>query len=159
MEPLLVPEPLPTSSEKLVHLARDWWRGEDARLLPGEAGGRTVFVVDFWDGCRYFGYTRGSVFGRLATLLSRPGGFGFNAFVLAHAAQVPYLVRCVASGMDERQARQLRQLMVSQAPVEMAGFNGTSVRAAECCLATDAQVGGGLTFSEAAEMGLLTPEG
>ena len=110
MEPWVVPAHVPVSSAELSRLARDWWRAADDHLLIGEAGGRTVFVLDFWDGCRYFGYTRGSVFGRLATLLSEPGTFGFNPFVVGHAARVPYLVRCVASRMDERQARELRNL-------------------------------------------------
>ena len=133
-------------------------RADDDHLLPGEQGGRTVFVLDFWDGCRYFGYTRGSVFGRLATLLSEPGSFGFNPFVLGHAARVPYLVRCVASRMDERQARQLRNLLVSEAPADLTRFNGTTVRAAGCCLVSEGPVGGGMPFHEAVELGLFTPE-
>ena len=130
-------EPLSRSSVELFRLTRDWWRVGDDHLLPGEQGGRTVFVVDFWDGCRYFGYTRGSVFGRLAKLLSEPGSFGFNPFVHGHAARVPYLVRCVASGLDEWQARQLRNLLVSEAPADLTRFNGTTVRSAGCCLATE----------------------
>ena len=158
MEPWVVPAHVPVSSAELSRLARDWWRAADDNLLPGEAGGRTVFVLDFWDGCRYFGYTRGSVFGRLATLLSEAGSFGFNAFVVGHAARVPYLVRCVASRMDERQARELRNLLVSEAPAHLTRFNGTTVRSAGCCLATEGSVGGGMPFHEAAELGLFTRE-
>ena len=42
--------------------ARDWWLEGDARLLPGEVGGVTVFEILYEDGCRYFGYTEMSVF-------------------------------------------------------------------------------------------------
>ena len=113
--------------------------------------------MDFWDGCKYFGYTRGSVFARLATFFSEAGSSGFNPFVLGHAARVPYVVRCAASGLDEMQARQLRRLLVSEAPAELTSFNRTSVRVADCCLTGDVQAGGGLTFHEAAELGLFTP--
>ena len=151
-------EPLSLSSAELFRLARDWWQIGDDHLLPGEQHGRTVFVVDFWDGCRYFGYTRGSVFGRLAKLLSEPGSFGFNPFVDGHVARVPYLVRCVASGLDEWQARQLRNLLVSEAPADLTGFNGTTVRSASCCLATEGSGGGGIPFHKAADLGLFTRE-
>ena len=147
---------VPASSEKLVHLARDWWRDGDARLLPGEASGRTVFVVDFWDGCRYFGYTRGSVFARVAELVSEMPGLGSHPFAVQHACRVPYVVRCLASSLDARQARQLRNLLVLEAPAGSTGFNGTTVRAAGCCLVEEGS-GGGLTFHEAAELGLFTP--
>ena len=37
-----------------THLvARNWWGRDNPRLLPGEWGGVTVFVMDFADGCRY----------------------------------------------------------------------------------------------------------
>ena len=150
-------EPLSASSPEILQLVRDWWGADDAPLLPGEEGGRTVFVVDFWDGCRYFGYIRGNVFGRLARLVNEPGNFGFNPFVLGHAARVPYLVRCVASRMDEWQARQLRNLLVSKAPEDFTTSNGTTVRAADCCMLGESPVGGGVPFHEAAELGLFTP--
>ena len=151
-------EEVPNRLPELSRFARDWWRAADEHLLPGEHGGRTVFVLDFWDECRYFGYTRGSVFGHLVTLLSEAGSFGFNPFVVAHAARVPYLVRCVTSGLDERQARELRNLLVSEAPAQLTRFNGTTVRAADCCLATEGSGGGGMPFHQAADMGLFTRE-
>ena len=79
--------------------ARDWWHDDPVCLLPGEEGGHTVFVIEFYDGCKYFGYTRKSVVARVASLMS-----------------VPYVVRCVASNMDQRQGRQLRDLLVARAP-------------------------------------------
>ena len=85
-------------------------------LLPGEEGGHTVFVIEFYDGCKYFGYTRKSVVARVASLMSESGGWGSNAFVREHGGSVPYVVRCVASNMDQRQGRQLRDLLVARAP-------------------------------------------
>ena len=33
-------------------VAREWWREDETRLLPGERGKNTVFVVEYADGCR-----------------------------------------------------------------------------------------------------------
>ena len=52
-------------SADLSLFASDWWRDDDARLLPGEEGRRTVYQIEVRDGCQYFGYTRGGVFGWL----------------------------------------------------------------------------------------------
>ena len=82
-------------------------------------GGHTVFVIEFYDGCKYFGYTRKSVVARVASLMSESGGWGSNAFVREHGGSVPYVVRCVASNMDQRQGRQLRDLLVARAPGEV----------------------------------------
>ena len=46
--------------------AQNWWREDDSRLLPGEEGGTTVFLVEFADGCRYCGHTSGGVFSPVA---------------------------------------------------------------------------------------------
>ena len=54
-------------------VARDWWSGADARLLPGEAGGVSVFVIDFADECRFFGYTGSRVFDRVSELVMKRG--------------------------------------------------------------------------------------
>ena len=35
-----------------------------SRLLPSEEGDHTVYVIDFYDRCKYFGYTREFVFYR-----------------------------------------------------------------------------------------------
>ena len=96
--------------------ARDWWHDDPVCLLPGEEGGHTVFVIEFYDGCKYFGYTRKSVVARVASLMSESGGWGSNAFVREHGGSVPCVVRCVASNMDQRQGRQLRDLLVARAP-------------------------------------------
>ena len=97
-------EGVPDGFAEMYLVARDWWRDDDARLLPGEESWTTVFVVDFRDGCRYFGYTGESLVGRVASLMSDLGGFGSNPFILQHVARVPYVVRCVESGLDKRQA-------------------------------------------------------
>ena len=94
----------------------------------------TVFVIDFSDGCRYFGWTRDSVASRVAALISDVGGRGANPFVQEHAGGVPYLVRCVASNLDEREARELRNLLVSQAPVVRGDGDGTTVVSSGCRL-------------------------
>ena len=99
-----------------IKFARDWWHDDPVCLLPGEEGGHTVFVIEFYDGCKYFGYTRKSVVARVASLMSESGGWGSNAFVREHGGSVPYVVRCVASNMDQRQGRQLRDLLVARAP-------------------------------------------
>lgn len=39
-----------------------------SRLLPSEEGDHTVYVIDFYDRCNYFGYTRETVFYRAASL-------------------------------------------------------------------------------------------
>ena len=50
-------------------VAKNWWRDDDVRSLPGKECQTTLFVVEFQDGYRHFGYTRGSVFGRLSELI------------------------------------------------------------------------------------------
>ena len=121
--------------------ARHWWREDESRLLPGEEGASTVFVVDFSDGCRYCGYTSESVFSRLGELMGGPFDSGSNDFVMEHGRRMVYLVRCVASGMDERQARELRNLLVSESLGEWAGSNGTTLESAGCWLSSILSVG------------------
>ena len=113
---------------------QNWWREEDSRLLPGEEGGSTVFLVEFADGCRYCGYTSGGVFSRLGELMGGPFDSGSSDFVIEHGRRMVYLVHCVASGMDEGKARALRNLPVSQAPDEWADSNGTTLEYAGCWL-------------------------
>ena len=86
------------------------------RLLPGEEGDHTVYVIDFYDRCKYFGYTREPVFYRAASLAAHVASWGTNIFVEEHAAQVPYAIRCIKSGLNDLQARRLRDTLVAQAP-------------------------------------------
>ena len=129
-------------------VARDWWREDDVRSLPGEESRTTVFVVDFRDGCRYFGYTRGSVFGRLSELMGGPLDRGSDGFVREHGRRMAYLVQCVASELERSRARELRDELVSQAPVGVYWADGATVTTSQCWLRegeTDAQV---MSFGE-----------
>ena len=127
-------EGVPDRFVELFLITRDWWLEDDSRLLPGEEGGATVFVVDFADGCRYCGYTSEGVFSRLGELMGGPFDHGSNEFAMEHGRGMVYLVRCVASGMDEGEARALRNLLVSQAPDEGSYSNGTTLEYAGCWL-------------------------
>ena len=137
---------------ELCVVARTWWDGDDVRFLPGEAGGHTVFEIEFWDGCRFFGCTRESLFQRVASLVDP---FGSSAFVVEHAFRVAYVVRCVASGLPEDQALRLRQLLVSQAPVGLARLGGTTLRAETCFQLQALSLERGMPFHEAAAQGLF----
>ena len=96
---------------------RHWWGEDDSRLLPGEEGGSTVFVVGFADGCRYCGYTSGGVFSRLGELMGGPFDSGSSDFVVEHGRRMVYLVRCVASGMDMREKLGLCETCWSRRPL------------------------------------------
>ena len=113
-------------------VARDWWSCADTRLLPGETGAVTVFVIDFADGCRFFGYTRSRVFDRVSVLVAKRGAYVANEFVSDHAVRVPYVVRCVASGLGRGDARELRDFLVLLGPSRSAG-TGRSVVESACC--------------------------
>ena len=115
-----------------INFARDWWHDDVARLLPGEERDHTVFVVDFYDGCKHFGYTKEYVTYRIASLVADLGSWGVNVFVEEHARCVPYVVRCIRSGMDEGGARQLRSLLVRLAPANKRVGSKTMVETADC---------------------------
>ena len=132
-----------------THLvARNWWGRDNPRLLPGEWGGVTVFVMDFADGCRYFGYTGWPVFDRVSALVMKRGAYATNHFVSDHGAMVPYVVRCVASGLGRGDARHLRDFLVLLGPSRSAGAGRSVVESAGCWLAEDDAVGDSLPFSE-----------
>ena len=118
-----------------AHLvARDWWLGDDARLLPGEAGGVTVFEILYQDGCRYFGFTGTSVFERLVELSNGLVDVRSNGFVSEHCRQMSYVVRCVDSNLDRGVARELRELLVAEAPDGGLRIDGTTVMSPACWL-------------------------
>ena len=85
-------------------------------LLPGEQNDNTVYLIDFYDRCRYFGFTKEPVFYRAASLAANIASWGTNSFVEEHAARVPYAIRCIKSGLNDLQARRLRDMLVAQAP-------------------------------------------
>ena len=121
-----------------AHLvATEWWLGDDARLLPGEAGGVTVFEILYEDGCRYFGYTGTSVFERLVELSSELVDVRSNSFVGEHCRQMSYVVRCVASNLERGVARELRERLVAEAPDGGLRIDGTTVMSPACWLKED----------------------
>ena len=125
-----------------------WWADAEGRRLPGEVGGVTVFVVSFEDGCSYFGYTRKNVFGRLSELMGGPLDRGSDGFVREHGRRMAYLVQCVASELERNRARELRDQLVSQAPVGVYWADGATVTTSRCRLRegeTEAEV---MSFAE-----------
>ena len=125
---------VPDSLAEMNLAARDWWLGDDARLLPGEVGGVTVFEILYEDGCRYFGYTGKSVLERLAELSNGLVDVRSNGFVSEHCRQLAYVMRCVASNLDQGGARELRELLVAEAPDEDLRIDGTTVMSPACRL-------------------------
>ena len=69
--------------------AKEWWSTDRFRLLPGEHDDHTVFAIDFYDRCKYFGYTKELVFYRAASLAAHIDSWAPNAFVMEHAAASP----------------------------------------------------------------------
>ena len=135
-------------------LARDWWGRDNPRLLPGECGGVTVFVLDFADGCRFFGYTGLPVFDRVSALVMKRGAYTTNDFVSGHAARVPYVVRCIVSGLGRGDARHLRDFLVSLGPSRSARAGRSVVGSPDCWLADDGTGGDSLPFSEFGSLNL-----
>ena len=113
--------------------ARDWWSADRFRLLPGEQDDHTVFVIDFYDRCKFFGYTKECVFHRAASLAARIG-WGPNAFVMEHAQRVPYTIRCIKSDLNDLEARRLRTVLVAQAPQNLSTPRGSIVQTPNCWL-------------------------
>ena len=66
---------IPDDLKELVQFARDWW-DDETRRLPGEERLNNVFVIEYYDGCKYFGYTKEYVAYRVATLSADVGGEG-----------------------------------------------------------------------------------
>ena len=114
--------------------ARDWWSTDRFRTLPGEHDDHTVYVIDFYDQCRYFGYTKELVFYRAASLATHIDSWAPNAFVMEHSARVPYTIRCIKSGLNDLQARRLRTVLVAQAPRNLSTPRGSIVQTPNCWL-------------------------
>ena len=118
-----------------MHLvARDWWQENDGRPLPGEAGGTTVYAVEFWDGCVAFEYTQGSVFERVSELGFGPVESWRNRFVAAHAVAMAYIVRCVDSDLTVAEAVELVTRLVVAAPAGMVPVGRGALEHAACFL-------------------------
>ena len=117
-----------------LQFAKDWWNDDAFRLLPGETDDHTVYVIDFYDRCKYFGYTKELVFYRAASLAAQIDSWAPNAFVMEHTARVPYAIRCIKSGLNDLQARRLRNMLVAQAPQNLLTRRGSIVQAPNCWL-------------------------
>ena len=122
---------IPDDLKERVQFARDWWDDETLRL-PGEERLNTVFVIEYYDGCKNFGYTKEYVAYRVATLSADVGGEGPTLFIEQHARTVPYVVRCIESNLDDQDAKELRDIMVAQAPEEFHRGFGTTVQSPNC---------------------------
>ena len=114
--------------------AKEWWSTDRFRLLPGEQEDHTVFVIDFYDRCKYFGYTKELVFYRAASLAAHTDSWAPNAFVMEHAQRVPYTIRCISSGLNDLQAKRLRNMLVAQAPQNLLTPRGSIVKTPNCWL-------------------------
>ena len=114
--------------------AKEWWSTDRFRLLPGEEDDHTVFVIDFYDRCKVFAFTKESVFYRAASLATHINSWAPNVFVMEHAQRVPYTIRCISSGLNDLQARRLRNMLVAQAPQNMLTPTGCVVQTANCWL-------------------------
>ena len=127
---------LSTTHEPLTDadFAKEWWSTDRFRLLPCEEDQHTVYVIDFYDQCKYFGYTKELVFYRAASLATHIDGWAPNAFVMEHAQRVPYTIRCIKSGLNDLQAKRLRTVLVTQAPKNMLTPRGCVVQTANCWL-------------------------
>ena len=134
-----VPSHLPDRPMKHIQFAKEWWHDDEARLLPGEERGHTVF--DFYDGCKYFGYTKEQVFYRAVSLTTSYGGWGTNPFVEQHAQRVPYVIRCIKSNLDDHEARELRDLLVAQAPQNVERGRGKTIQTPNCWMFSDTEPG------------------
>ena len=96
----------------------EWWEKADGRRLPGEEGGWTVFAIEFWDGCRYFGVTDMSILDAVDDLVASPFLGRRSLFVSDHCGQMGYVVRCVGSDLSQELAEQLRSGLVHQSSVD-----------------------------------------
>ena len=98
--------------------AAEWWGIAEGRRLPGEAAAFTVFAIEFWDGCRYVGVTEMSILDAVDDLVASPFLERRSLFVSDHCGRMGYVVRCVASDLDQDIGEQLRSALVEQSAVD-----------------------------------------
>ena len=96
----------------------EWLETVNGRRLPGEEGGCTVFAIQFWDGCRYFGVTDMSILGSVDDVVASPFLDRRSEFASDHCGQMGYVVRCVGSNLAQEIAEQLRSDLVHQSSVD-----------------------------------------
>ena len=140
MTELAEPSHPPDHIANLIEFTLDWWKEDASRLLPGEQDDNTVYLIDFYDRCRYFGFTKEPVFYRAASLAANIARWGTNIFVEEHAARVPYAIRCIKSGLNDLQARRLRDMLVAQAPENVLSGRGSVVQTPNCWLMRQADL-------------------
>ena len=97
--------------ESTAEFVTEWWEhAEGRRLLPGEAGGTTVYAVEVWR----------------------------NRFVAAHVVEMAYIVRCVDSDLTVDEAVELVTRLVVAAPVGMELRGEGELEHPECFLGSNA---------------------
>ena len=96
----------------------EWLETADGRRLPGEEGGYSVFAIQFWDGCRYFGVTDMSILEAVDDLVASPFLDRRSLFASDHCGHMGYVVRCVETNLAEELAEQLRADLVHQSSVD-----------------------------------------
>ena len=96
----------------------EWLETANGRRLPGEEGGCTVFAIQFWDGCGYFGVTDMSILDAVDDVLASPFLDRRSEFASDHCGQMGYVVRCVGSDLAQELAEQLRSDLVHQSSVD-----------------------------------------
>ena len=121
------------STVDVAALVTEWWENADGRRLPGEEGGCTVFAVELWDGCRYFGVTDMSILDAVDDLVASPFLERRSLFVSDHCGQMGYVVRCVGSDLAQELAEQLRADLVHQSSVD-SDSNEAGVVVADGCV-------------------------
>ena len=85
----------------------EWWENARCRRLPGEDDGFTVFAIEFWDGCRFFGVTDMTILDAVDDLVASPYPDLRSRFASEHCVQMGYVVRCVGSSLTQGLAEQL----------------------------------------------------
>ena len=126
----------------------EWWENAEGRRLPGEEGGYTVYGIEFWDGCRFFDYTQGSVFERFSELGFGPVEVWRNNFLSEHGRVMAYVVRCVASDLAVTDALELVTRLVVAAPGGMELRGSGALEHPECFLGEHALEPVTMSFGE-----------
>ena len=141
-------KPLTVTPVDLGLVATDWWRENEARRLPGEGSGYTVFAVEFFDGCLFFDYTQELAFERVSELAFSPVEIWRDPFVASHAVAMAYLVRCVASDLTGSDGLELADRLVLAAPRGMALWGRRVLEHPECFLGENVMEPVSMSFGE-----------
>ena len=126
----------------------EWWAESHGCRLPGEEDGHTVFVIMFADGCRFFDYTTSGVMARVVDLGCGPVPSWRDEFVSTHVDQMTYILQCIGSNLGAEDARELRDLLVREAPGDVRKRHGKAVDVRGCPLGEDASPALSMTFGE-----------